>query len=104
MAYLIQWSIGTQPGRVIFRDIVGSDLDMDLSEGTTGRNVEDFLLKLREAQSVLAQATQDYLRKHQRKRSVDGGPKSLEVVKFTVGEYVLLPYPNCPPNKLAGVY
>ena len=43
-------------------------------------------LKLREAQSILVQTTQDYLRKHQRKRSVDGGPKNLEVTKFAPGE------------------
>ena len=61
---------------------------MDLPEGTTGRNPEDYLLKLREAQSILVQTTQDYLKKHQRKRSVDGGPKSLEVTKFVAGDYV----------------
>ena len=73
-------------------------------EGTTGRNPEDYLFKLREAQSILVQVTQDYLQRHQRKRSVDGGPKNSEVTKFAAGDYVLLTYPNRPPNKLAGMY
>ena len=73
--YTVDGSIGTQPGRVIFGDMVDSDLAMDLPEGTTGRNSEYFLVKLREAQSILVQVTQDYLQRHQRKRSVDGGPK-----------------------------
>jgi hypothetical protein len=68
-----------------FSEMVDCDLAMDLPEGTTGRNPEDYLLKLREAQSILVQTTQDCLRKHQRKRSVDGGPKNLEVTKFAAG-------------------
>ena len=67
-------SIGTQPGLVIFGDMVDYDLATDLPEGTIGRNPEDYLLKLREAQSILVQTTQDYLKNHQRKRSVNGGP------------------------------
>ncbi len=34
----------------------------------------------------------------------DGGPKNLQVTKFAAGDYVLLTYPNRPPNKLAGMY
>jgi hypothetical protein len=30
------------------------------------------------------------------------GPKNLQVTKFAAGGYVLLTYPNRPPNKLAG--
>ena len=102
--YTVDGSIGSQPERMIFGDMVDCDLAMDLPEGTTGRNPEDCLLKLREAQSILVQVTQDYLKRHQRKRSVDGGPKNLEVTKFAAGDYVLLTYPNRPPNKLAGMY
>ena len=83
--YAVDGSIGTQSDRVLFGDMVDCDLAMDLQEGTTGRNPEDYLLKLREAQSILVQTTQDYLRKHQRKRSVDGAPKNLEVTKFAAG-------------------
>ena len=39
-------SIGTQSGRLIFGNIVDSDLAMGLPEGRTGRNP---LVKLREA-------------------------------------------------------
>ena len=46
---------------------------MDFPEGQTGRNPEDYLIKRREAQSKLIQTTQDYLRQHQRKRTMDGG-------------------------------
>ena len=60
-------SIGTKPGRVIFGDMVYSDLAMDLPEGTTGRNPEDYLVKLREVQSILVQTTQDYLQKASKK-------------------------------------
>ena len=42
-----------QFGRVIFGDMVDSNLAMDLPEGHTGRNPEDYLMKLREAQSIL---------------------------------------------------
>ena len=35
---------------------------------------------------------------------MDGGPKNSEVTKFLAGDYVLLTYPNRPPNKLAGMY
>jgi len=79
-------SIGTQPGGVIFGDILEWDLAMDLP-GTTGRNPENYLLKLQGAQSILVQVTQDYLRKYQ---SVDGEPKNLEVTKFATGDFVLL--------------
>ena len=84
-------------------DLVAADLVMDLPEGQTGRNPEDYLIKLRESQYFLIHTTQDYLRKHQRKRAVDGGLKKLEVTNLSAGNYVLLTYPNCPPNKLAGM-
>jgi len=34
---------------------------MDLREGTTAQNPEDYLVKLRDAQSILIQETQSYL-------------------------------------------
>ena len=73
--YTVDGSIGTQPGRVIFGDMVDSDLAMDLPEGTTGRNSEDYLVKLREAQSILVQATQASKKESKKER---GGwwPKS----------------------------
>ena len=69
--YTVDGSIGTQQGRVIFGDMVDIDLAMDLPEGTTGRNPEDYLFKLRAAQSILVQVTQDYLQRHQRKFGSD---------------------------------
>jgi len=36
---------------------------MDLPEGTTARNPEDYIVKLRDAQSILVQTTQEYLKK-----------------------------------------
>ena len=57
--------------------MVESDLAMDLPEGHTGRNPENYLIKFREAQLIFTQATQDCLKNHQRKRAVvDGGPKN----------------------------
>ena len=82
--------------RVIFGNMVDSDIAMDLPEGTTAQNPEDYLVKLREAQSILVQTTQEYLKKNQRKRGVDGGRKDEEITKFAVGDYVLLTVPNRP--------
>ena len=90
--YTVDGSIGTQPGMVMFGDMV----DCDLSE--------DYPLKLREAQSILVETMQDCLKKHQRYRSVNGEPKNLEVIKFAAGDYFLLTCLNHPPNKLAGMY
>ena len=84
--------------------MIDSKKAMDLPEGTTARNPEDSLVKLRDAKSILFQVTQDYLKKNQRKRGVDGGRKDVEVTKFSVRDYVLLKYLNRPPNKLAGMY
>ena len=53
--YTVDGSIGTQPERVIFGDMVDLDLTMDFPEGQTGRNPEDCLIKLREAQSISIQ-------------------------------------------------
>ena len=50
---------------------------------------EDYQVKLQDAQAILTQATQAYLKKNQRKRGVDGGPKDVEVTKFSVRDYVL---------------
>ena len=41
---------------------------------------------------------------HQRKGSVEKGPTNSEATKFVAGDYILLTYPNCPPNKVAGIY
>ena len=99
--YTIDSSIGTQQARVIFGDMIDSDIAMDLTEGTTARYPGDYLVK---ARTILVQTTQDYLTKNQRKRGVDGSRKDVEVTKFSVGDYVLLTYPNRPPNTLAGMY
>ena len=48
---------------MIFGDMIDSDIAMDLPEGTTARNLEDYLVKLREARSILVQTTQDYLKR-----------------------------------------
>ena len=57
--------------------MVDCDLAMDLPEGTTGRNPEDYLLKLREAQAILVQVTQDYLSKASKKMIRGWGTKKL---------------------------
>ena len=93
--YTIDGSIGTQLARVIFGDMVDSDIAMDLPR-TTARNPEDYVVKLRDARSILVQATRYYLTKNQRKRGVDGVREDVEVTKFSVGDYVLLTYPNRP--------
>ena len=62
--------------------MIDSDIAMDLPEGTTTQNPEDNLVKLREAKSTLVQTTQDYLKKNQIKRGIDGDRKDVEVTKF----------------------
>ena len=50
--HTIDGLIGTLYARVIFGDMIDSDLAMDLSEGTTAQNPEGDLVKLRDAQSI----------------------------------------------------
>jgi hypothetical protein len=102
--YSVDGSIGTQPARVIFGDVETSDIAFDVPVEWAGRKVEDYLVKLREGQAMLIKSTRDYLKKNQRKRSADGQAKSKNVTKFEVGDYVLLQYPNKPPDKLSGLY
>lgn len=49
-------------------------------------------------------ATQEYLGDKQRKRTRSGGVRILPSSTIAVGKYVLLKYPDRPPNKLAGLY
>ena len=102
--YTIDGSIGTQPARVILGDLQTSDLAMDIPADWSGRNVEDCLVKLREGQATLVRATREFLKKNQRKRASDGREKRQEVTKFDVDQYVLLKYPNKPPDKVSVVH
>ena len=54
-----------------------------------GKNVEDYLVKLREGQAMLIKSNRDYL-KRIRERSSDGQVTSKKVTKFEVGNNVLL--------------
>ena len=98
--YSVDGSIGTQPARVLFGEIAFSDIAMDLPSERANR---DSLgqIELREAHSTLIRVNQDYLKKNQRKWSVNGRAKASEVTKFSIGDFVLLSYPSRPPNKLA---
>jgi hypothetical protein len=64
----------------------------------------DYLVKLREMPAILIKNTQNYLSFNERKRTVDGEVNVHEEPKFTVGQCVLLKYPNRPPDKLSGLY
>jgi len=102
--YTVDGSIGTQPARVIFGDLETSDIAMDVPSDWGGKKVEDYLVRLREAQVTLIKATQEFLKKNQRKRAADGRVKSKKVTIFEVGQFVLLQYPSRPPDKLSGLY
>ena len=80
--YSVNGSIGTQPSRVIFGDIVNCDLAMDLPRTWEGRNLIDSLVKLREGQARLIKVTQEFLSRNQRKRTIDGGEKSKKWLSF----------------------
>jgi hypothetical protein len=104
MNYSIDGSIGTQPARVLFGDMAGSDLAMDLPKDWNGRDIHEYLLKLREMQGLIIKATHNYLERNQRKRAREGHGIPSEVPGFREGQFVLLRYPSRPPNKLAGLY
>ena len=93
--YSVDRSIGTQPDRVIFWD-----MENGLAE-KMGRNLIDYLVKLRGGRARQIKVTQEFLSKNQQKWSIDGGEKVNKVVEFHVGNYVMLQYPDRPPNKLA---
>jgi hypothetical protein len=102
--YTVDGSIGTQPARVIFGNMLPMQIAMDLPENWLNRPVQDYLATLRAAQDVLVKATQQYLQEHHRKRTRSGKVPVLLGEPIEVGNYVLLRYPNRPPNKLAGLY
>jgi hypothetical protein len=104
MNYSIDGSIGTQPARVILGDLASEDLAMDLPSDEEGRNIGDYLVKLRDMHALIIKATQHYLEGNQRKRARNAEPRPLSVPNFHEGQYVLLQYPNRPPHKLAGLY
>ena len=48
---------------------------MDLPKKWDGRNLMDYLMKLRESQARLIKVTQEFLQKNQRKPTIDGGER-----------------------------
>jgi hypothetical protein len=104
MNYSVDGSIGTQPARVIFGDLVSDDVAMELPDSEKDRSIGDYLIKLRDMHAIIIKATQDFLEGHQRKRNRRGDPSSAASPKFYESQYVLLKYPSRPPNKLAGLY
>ena len=77
---------------------------MDLPASWAHRNVVEYLVKLREAQAALVKRTQMHLRGNQRQRIKEDGAYVQEEDHFIPGQFVLLRYPNRPPNKLSGLY
>lgn len=55
---------------------------MNLPEGTIARNLEDYQVEIREAKSILIQATQSYLKNNQIRRGVDGSSEKSESPSF----------------------
>jgi hypothetical protein len=104
MNYSIDGSIGTQPARVIFGDLATDDLAMDLPPVYQNRTVSDYLHKLRDMHAIILKATEKFLENNQRKRHRDGSAVPSSVPSFYEGQFVLLKYPNRPPNKLASLY
>jgi hypothetical protein len=102
--YSVDVSIETMPARVILGDLADSDLAMDLPQDWADLSVADYLLKLQEAHAILIKVSRDFLDLNQKKRGRDGGAIPSEGSKLREGQYVLVQYPNRPPNKLAGLY
>ena len=60
--YTIDLSIGTQPTRVILGDLETSNIALEVSTDWGGRKVEEnYLVHLRQGQSMILRPTQNYL-------------------------------------------
>ena len=57
---------------IISGDLITSDLAMEIPADWPGRNVEDYLVKLREGPATLVRAIREFLKKNKRKRAADG--------------------------------
>ena len=57
-----------------------------------GRKVKDYLVRLREVQSMILRATQDYLKKKQK------------IIRLQVGHFFLLQYPRKPTDTPSVLY
>lgn len=104
MNYTLDGSIGMQPARVIFGNMLPIQIAMDMPESWQNRSINLYLGALRETQNILIQATQEYLQETRRKRTRSGKRSILHGQPVEVGNYVLLRYPSRPPDKLAGIY
>jgi hypothetical protein len=93
-------AIGTSPARMLFGGMV--DLNRELmtkrdAAGSEASTVEDYVSRLCELQRILIEASQ----KHQQAvvaERLERQPQARE--DLDVGDYVVVSYPNRPPNKL----
>jgi hypothetical protein len=80
------------------------EVGLDVPISWHGKSVETYLERLAEVQHSLIEASNRYLKENQQKRGRDGDEVSDREPTFKVGEYVLLRYPERPPDKLSGLY
>jgi hypothetical protein len=101
--FTVDFSIGESPAKVLFGDMIPTNVHIDMMDAYDGVLVSSYLTKLKEAQRRLVKASLIFLDGKAKSRD-EKGNKQDESTPLVVGDYVLLIYPNKPPNKLAGRY
>jgi hypothetical protein len=111
--YSVDGSIGVAPAKIIFGDMLPLEVSMDMSVtlsedmSASGNfvHVQDYLSELKRVQFELIAASQKHLEdeaEHRENRILSVGKSDKNT--FSVGDYVLLSYPNRPPSKLSSLY
>eukprot|EP00595_Chromulina_sp_UTEXLB2642_P002028 CAMPEP_0196762882 /NCGR_PEP_ID=MMETSP1095-20130614/3014_1 /TAXON_ID=96789 ORGANISM="Chromulina nebulosa, Strain UTEXLB2642" /NCGR_SAMPLE_ID=MMETSP1095 /ASSEMBLY_ACC=CAM_ASM_000446 /LENGTH=1512 /DNA_ID=CAMNT_0042114961 /DNA_START=95 /DNA_END=4633 /DNA_ORIENTATION=- len=96
-------SIGTSPSKIIFGDMLPVDVPFIFKGIRTDTNVSDYLKHLTTQQNHLIDISKSYLEKQRLKR-LNGRVEESSTESPSVGDYVLISYPNKPPSKLSPLY
>jgi hypothetical protein len=102
--YTVDGSLHTMPSKIIFGDML-ADISFDHLVSYDNAPVSEYLANLKHVQLALIAETQKHLADEAQKRDnrvVTVDPD--QALSFDVGEYILLAYPNRPPNKLSSLY
>jgi hypothetical protein len=103
--FTVDSSIGTSPQKVIFGDMITSDMSLEVFQSEDATPTSTYLSELKRAQLELIATSRAHLDKEAQKRedriiTVDPSENN----SFHIGEYILLAYPARPPHKLASIY
>jgi hypothetical protein len=101
--FTVDFSLGESPAKVVFGDMIATNVYVDLAASYDGVLVSDYLKQLKEVQTKLIEASRAHLDEEARKRD-DKVPDEDAKSPIEKGDYVLMTYPARPPNKLASRY